>query len=490
MISMDEWLTIRTLRTNGISIRQIARQLGITRNTVRKYLRRDRPPRYAPGQRLNPVLTRYEAEIKVMLARGFIGSRILAELRPQGYPAPAATFYRQLQRVRAVLTVVPDKAVMRFETPPGHQGQYDWSDYTVVVAGAVTKLHISSFILGYSRCQHFYASLDVKQPAIFAALEDSFLKFGGVPREILFDNPKALVLTPRPRLVFHPNLVALAGHYKFTPRACLPGRARTKGKVERPFQFLEERFLKGREFRSWSDFTAQLAGFEETVVNCRVHRTTRERPVDRLLREKHLLTPLPASPFVSLWEQFRKVSWDCLISYGGSRYSVPCAYAGKEVWVRVSQGRDLEVYAADGRLLARHPLALQKGEVVTQEAHYEGLRQRLPQGKLLAVKVFQDLFPEDRLFLEKLLAQCKFNATTQLRQILDLAQVYPPAELRRAFQQALEYNTFTANFLKGLLHHQAPLAGPDLSTLRSGPPPQVMIGRSLSVYQTLLPEES
>jgi hypothetical protein len=185
------------------------------------------------------------------------------------------------------------------------------------------------------------------------------------------------------------------------------------------------------------------------------------------------------------------VSWDCLISYGGSRYSVPCAYAGKEVWVRTCQGRDLEVYAADGRLLARHALALQKGAVVTQAEHYEGLRQRLPQGKLLAVKVFQDLFPEDRLFLEKLLAQCKFNATTQLRQILDLAQVYPRAELRRVFQRGLEYNTFTANFLKGLLHHNPPpRSAPDLSTLRSGPPPQVIIGRSLGVYQALLPEES
>jgi len=491
MISMDEWFTIRTLKNNGMAIKQIARQLGLTRNTVRKYLRQDQAPRYAQGQRLHPRLRRYEDEIKVMLARGFIGSRILAELRPRGYPAPAATFYRQLQRIRAAITVVPDKAVMRFETPAGHQGQYDWSDYTVVVGGVVTKLHISSFILGYSRCQHYYASLDTKQLTIFAALEDSFLKFGGAPKEILFDNPKALVVTPRPKLVFNPHLVAFAGHYKFTPRACLPGRARTKGKVERPFQFLEERFLKGREFRSFPDLVAQLAVFEETVVNDRVHGTTRERPVDRLLREKHLLTPLPAGRFVALREQFRKVSWDCLISYGGSRYSVPCTQAGKDVWVRVSQGRELEVYAADGRLLARHLLALRSGAVVTQEAHYAGLRQRLPQGKMLAVKVFQDLFPEDRLFLEKLLAQCKFNATTQLRQILDLARVYPKGELRRAFQRALEYNTFTANFLKGLLHHnQPPRPGPDLTTLRSGPPPSVTIGRSLSVYQTLLPEKS
>jgi len=489
MISMDEWFTIRTLNNNGIAIKKIAQQLGVARNTVRKYIRMDRPPQYTPEQRLSSALAVYEDEIKVLLAQDFIGSRILAELRTRGYPAPAATFYRQLKRVRAVITVVPAKAVMRFETPPGHQGQYDWCDRTVTLGGILTKLHISSFILGYSRYQHYYASLDTNQLTIFAALEDSFLKLGGVPKEVLFDNPKALVLTPRPKLVFNPHLVAFAGHYKFTPRACLPGRARTKGKVEKPFQYLTEHFLKGREFGSFPDLVAQLAVFAETVVNNRVHGTTRERAVDRLLREKHLLTPLPAGRFVSLREQFRKASWDCLISYGGRRYSVPCSYAGKEVWVRVSRGRELEVYAPDGKLIARHLLALQKGAVVTQDAHYDGLRQRLPQGKMLAVKVFQDLFPEDRLFLEKLLAQCKGNATTQLRQILDLARVYPKADLQRAFNRALEYNTFTANFLKGLLNHnQTPLAPPDLPKLLTRQPPRVMIGRSLSVYQALLKE--
>jgi transposase len=110
--------------------------------------------------------------------------------------------------------------VERFETEPARQGQYDWSEYTVLLGGVVTKVYVHSFVLGYSRFQHLLASLHVRQAAIFEALEDSFACVRDVPQEMLFDNPRALVTRPRPTLVFNPRLLEFARFYGFAPRAC------------------------------------------------------------------------------------------------------------------------------------------------------------------------------------------------------------------------------------------------------------------------------
>ncbi len=105
-----------------------------------------------------------------------------------------------------------------------------------------------------------------------------------------------------------------------------------------------------------------------------VHHTTQERPIDRFKGEQPYLTPLPPGRFVSIREELRKVSWDRLISFGGSRYSGPYQYASKEVWVRTSQGATIQVYSQRGELMATHPLSQRKGVTTLVEDHYAGLR--------------------------------------------------------------------------------------------------------------------
>ncbi|MBE0433610.1 IS21 family transposase [candidate division WOR-3 bacterium] len=489
---MDEWFTIKTLKAKGVSIKKIARQLGLSRNTVRRYLRGEGPPRYNKQSRTNQAIRPYVQDIKLMLISEFIGSRIYHELQQKGYRGRPATFYRQLKLLREEMDLDPVRAVERFETAPGHQGQYDWSPYVIWIGGRLTRVYLHSFILGYSRSQHYYASLTVHQAAIFEALEDGFRHFNGVPGEVLIDNPKALVISPRPHLVFNPHLLAFAAHYGFQPRACWPGRARTKGKVERPFFFVEERFIKGKRFASLADFVAQLAGFEQTMVNQRVHGTTQERPVDRLAKEQVSLKPLPAQRFILPRQIMRKANWDGLISFDGSRYSVPWPYAGKMVWVGTLRGQELEIYGASGQLLARHDLSVKKGTVTLKKEHYAGLRRRVPQGKTMIVKVFKELFPTEQaaLFLEKLFAQHKYHGQAQLRQILELARLYPRETMCRVFDQALTYNTYSANFLRGLLSQEIPstttITPPQPDHIASPTPYTALLQRSLEVYQTLV----
>lgn len=480
---MDLRNAVRALHRQGKGSRYIASDLQLARNTVRKYLRGEYPPKATRDRDVNPVLAPFVDEIKRKLTENLIGSRILRDLRAQGYPGPQRTFYRQLHKLQAKYH--PQPAVERFETPPGKQGQFDWAEYTIACQQGVLRVYVFNFILGYSRYQHFYPSLSVNQKAVFEALEDSFRHLEGVPKEILIDNPRTMVLRPRPNLVWNPRFKDFAGHYGFTPIACWPYRAQTKGKVENPNRFLEEQFIKGNVFADFADFWRRLTDFAAQVVNVRIHGTTQERPCDRLGQEQHLLTPLHDIRFITTHELFRKVSHDCLISFGGSRYSVPWQYAGKSVWLRYTQQNQLEVYAANGTLLASHPLSQKKGSVNTMPEHYAGLRTARDGYKALMIEVFKERFPDDEPFLEKLLSQYKFNATQQLRRIFRLHQCYGTPAVRAAFKVAQEYNTYSGNFIQGVLRQQveAEAVLPFGGSVR--PIPEVKIRCSLDVYQQL-----
>jgi len=219
---------------------------------------------------------------------------------------------------------------------------------------------------------------------------------------------------------------------------------------------VEEHFIKGNTFADWADFARRLSHFAAEVLNARIHGTTQERPQDRLLSEQQLLLKLPATRFISCRECFRKVSLDCLVAYGGSRYSVPWQYAGKHVWLRPTQDSGLEILASTGETLARHQLSQEKGKNVVDLKHYQGLRENSGSSKHQLSCLFQRRFPEAAAgrFLEKLLAQYRMNAQVQLQRILALLQSYPRETLLLAFEQALSYNTFSYRFLCGLLSQQ------------------------------------
>ena len=147
----------------------------------------------------------------------------------------------------------------------------------------------------------------------------------------------------------------------------------------------------------------------------------------------------------------RQVSRDCLVSYGGSRYSVPHRYAGTQVWVRTSLGVRVEVYDAGGALIATHGLAAKKGLTVLEQEHYAGLRQRTPVTKVVLSAAFLARFPDQQTFLEGLLAHHDPNPSIPLRAVLDLVSIYPDAALRAAFAAAVELHACTPAFVRGLL---------------------------------------
>lgn len=486
MISLEEWTTIKYLKAQGLGTRMIARQLGISRNKVRRALGWNRQPKYERTPRTNSRLDPLGDTVRRMLVVDhFIGSRILKEVQKIGYMGSKTAFYDYLRKIKA--EEGNSKACIRYETPPGQQAQYDWSPYTIPIGGSITKVTIFRLILGYSRRSCHFASLNENQFSIYEGIETGLRKFDGAPAELVVDNAKAFVINANPaHFQWNSRFLELCGHYSMQPVACRVRNPRAKGKVERPFFYLEQQFIKGRSFEDWEHFSRELSRFDDELEK-QIHQTTQEKPIDRFELEKPYLHPLPPGRFISSQEVFRHVSWDSLISFGGSRYSLPSDYAGKDVWVRTSQGKYLDVYAQDGTLIFRHDINHKKGTTIIKEEHYTKLRKNQCQTRIMLEKEFLEQFPDQKDFLEKLYIQQKLNPVFHLKPIMALAAVYPSQSMLKAFALARQYNTFSCHFIRGLLEQENPVeVMPELrgATLRGFP--DIKVRADLSSYQKLM----
>jgi len=290
----------------GLSQRAMAKKLGISRRTVRRWIKsgqldRDlsEPPRYGPRPPVPTKLDPYKAIITERLEEypDLLAVRLLEEVRAAGYPGG----YTQVKEyVRSVRPRAEEEGPNRFETAPGKQGQVDFAHFKLPWGRRYALL----VVLGWARHTwvRFYRRQDMQ--TLMRGVEEAFASFGGVPQELLFDQMKA-VLTKDLRqdggqFVENAEFLRFAHHWGFRIRVCLPYRARTKGKVERPIRYLRENFFYGRTFTSDADLNHRVQHWLDTVANVRTHGTTRERPVDRLERERGKLKPLAPRPYRSL----------------------------------------------------------------------------------------------------------------------------------------------------------------------------------------------
>ena len=278
--------------------------------------------------------------------------RLLEELRADGYQGGYTVLRQRVKQLRKQCDRPP---VERFETGPGAQAQMDWAVYTIdFTQEGRRKVNLFSYVLGYSRRQylHFTASQDME--ATIRGHVRAFEHLQGVAASCLYDNMKVVVARhDGEEPIYNTRFLAFATHYGFRPVACRPRRPQTKGKVERPFYFVETNLLSGREFRSLEHLNEVTAWWLAEVADVRVHRQTRRRPIDMHAEEVPHLIPLPERPYEVAEVVYRTVDAEGFISYGQNRYSVPWHYIGQVLSVRIT---DEEVTIYDPRLevLARH----------------------------------------------------------------------------------------------------------------------------------------
>jgi len=192
---MEDWVTIQNLkrRNTKLGTRRIAKLVGCSRNTVKAALKREQHTGYQRLEKINPDIRPFEQFIREgILHKRLRVSRVLSDIQSKGYKGSRSALYRYINK--HIKSSTPGQRVYRrYETAPGEQMQYDWSDYTVMLGDKLVKVHVHSTILGHSRYRVYSSSLNVKQSDVFEALEEAFWEFGGVCERIQVDNAKVFI---------------------------------------------------------------------------------------------------------------------------------------------------------------------------------------------------------------------------------------------------------------------------------------------------------
>jgi transposase len=377
VVSLGEVVMIMELHRQGLKVAAIARQLGLDRKTVRKYIARGlEPPAYGPRPPRPSAVSAFVPYLRARLAAypGLTAVRLWRELRERGFDGGYTAVKRAVRDIRPP---VPTVFEQRFETPPGEQAQVDLARFEVVFTDEPTTKRIVwlfSMVLGHSRFlfARFVARQDLQ--TVLRCHIGAFEAFGGATREILYDRMKTAVIGEDAdrRVVYNGALVDLARHYGFQPRACRPYRAKTKGKVERPFRYIREDFFLGRSFRNLGDLNAQLRHWLDTVANARVHATTRRVVSEAFAEERAALKPLPLAPYRAVLKLERRVTHEGTVSVAGNCYSIPDTARRRVVDVHVLAD-EIQVYE-DGALIASHAPVEGRGQRVIAPGHRKAPR--------------------------------------------------------------------------------------------------------------------
>ncbi|MCT4595670.1 MAG: IS21 family transposase [Anaeromicrobium sp.] len=295
MKDVHDWVTVHKLFKKGTPIKKIARDLGMSKNTVKRLIKLDQEPKYS-REYYATKLDSYKEKIQdwhLNPEYDYNGTRIFRELKKIGYTYSIGPVYRYLRTLKEDKMNVPKKATVRIETPLGDQAQFDWSPYKVKLAGEIKEVYCFTMILSASRKKAIVFSLKADGEAIYEAIQELFTDLGGVTKELLIDNPKALVLENKSgqEPVYNINALRLAMHIGTELNSCQPYRARTKGKIEKPYQYIEEQFIKGSSFDSMEELNEEGKSFI-AQWNEEVHGTTKRIPNEMYKEEKHTLLPL------------------------------------------------------------------------------------------------------------------------------------------------------------------------------------------------------
>jgi transposase len=375
MLQAEEVAAMLRLHGLGWGAKRLAKEFGCARNTVRRYLRQGGPVAFRKPVRRTAFDGLDEWLRERFFRHGGNADVVRQELASElgiviGLRSVELRVHRWRRELKAQM-----RATVRFETAPGHQMQIDFGDTRVWIGGERVRVHLFVATLGYSRRLHIRASLRERQADWFEGMEGAFLRFGGVPAEVLFDNPKALVehhdATTR-EVRFNGRLHAFARYWGFAPRACAPYRARTKGKDERGVGYVKKNAIAGRRFESWAALEAHLDRWTREVADQRMHGTTGVAPAERFAQEAGALRPLGArAPFGQLRDLVRKVQADCAIDLDTNSYSVPWRLIGESVQVVVLGGRVIVRHA--GEVVADHALCRGRRQRIVERAHLAGV---------------------------------------------------------------------------------------------------------------------
>lgn len=369
MIRSGLILMIKDLALKGKSVSQIASEVGVSENTARKYIAEPMKPHGLLGRKKPSKLDSYKPMLQEMMNQGIFNCVVLLDrIRNMGYDGSMTILKDYVHPFR------PGKstpAVRRYETLPGKQAQMNWGICQFEDEQGQLH-HVPSFVmvLSHSRASYveFTARCDLR--SLERCMIHAFEYFGGIPEEVLTDNMKTVVdHREAGKVIWNPQFANFAAELGFVPKVCKVRKPQTKGKVERLVRYVKENFFPGRIFTNLEDLNRQALQWCHQV-NAKVHATTGKIPAGEMASEP--LKPLPEQAVLDRyrWET-RHATRDGLVSYDGIRYGIPWQYSGKEVQVRLHNGK-VEIYYNE-TLLAAHEATHGAGRTIHLTGQYQGL---------------------------------------------------------------------------------------------------------------------
>ena len=450
--------TIITLHGQGWSIRKLSKELGVSRERIRRVVVANQALRTTtPDQAKKPQKKRvskldpYKEFICELLEKysNITGQRVYEHICERGFEGEITIVRDYLNSIRKVAVKTPVRMV---ETLPGQRAAHDWSDYniTFTLSGKTEQVTFFSYILGYSRRQYIEVVDDKKQLTLLQVLINAFIYLDGVPREIKSDNQKACVdRWEAGRPVFNVKYLEFATHYLFRPMTIRPGKPMENLKVERPFYYLERSFLNGREFRDIIDLKEQLQQWLESVNDLRKHGTTKKRPIDMYTQEHPHLQVVPTNHFDTSQVVHLVVNQESCVQWKGYQYVVPQQYMYEVCPVRITD-EHLVVYSSGGETLAKHPLAEKN-----RKERYVGVVQKTS-GKpdLVMADVItrlESFSPEMNEYIQQVKRHKPSSWRHHLRSLLAMRVNYRVEDIMVAIRRALKYKVFDSGTIEGFL---------------------------------------
>lgn len=445
----------------GVGIRALSRRYELSRNTVRSILRRhgkerasghDALPRKTPRK---SQLDGFIPKIQEILALfpDITAERLFEDLGHAGYKGGRTILKTRLHELRPK---PKRKLIIRFETEPGLQGQMDWSPYKIPFKrSGLREVLCFSYILGFSR-RHFIDFTENRQfPTMIRRHQDAFQHYGGVPRQCLYDGEKTVILRwEAGHPVFNPKFLLFITHYSCKPVACKPRTPETKGKVERPFQYIEGNLLNGRHFDDLSDLRQCARWWLGEKSDKHIHETTGRPPIELFLEsEEPCLQTLPAHAYDSSEIKYLVCDREGFCTFETNRYSVPSRFI-TDIMVLKATEMEIFVYSPLLDLVARHErVAFGAGEKRSDPAHRATHEERY--GIESVREQFLALGDGAEEFLLGLNAKRARSSGLWLRLILALKTHYYADDIAASLRHAVRYQAFDAKAVERILKSKA-----------------------------------
>ena len=437
-------------------IRKIERHLRMSWRTIKKYL--DAPAQGPALRQRDSKLDPFKPTIAEWLEKdpSVPAAVIEQKLRPLGYRGGHTILRDYVHNARPQLQ--PKRAFLRMEPPPGERFEVDWGHFGVLdYAGDKRKLYAFALVEAHSRILYLEFTHSQTFETFVRCHVHAFTAMGGVAREIAYDNLATAVAEHDGRLVrFLSRFLAFAREYGFYPKACNVAAGWEKGKVERAIVYARQSFWPLREFTDLHDVNRQARQWLAEIANQRLHRETRERPIDRF--QAKALRPLPVIPYDYRDKVEALVYKDLRLHFDGNRYCVPPRFVGRRLTLKADSS-SVTIYDRVNEIVS-YPRCWRRGQTLGAHRFEADLAQLRPAAKRSRAQ--QRLFAVlngycSQAMLEAYLrdmADTDRALSRQLTELLDLVRQYGPEPVADAIEKASAARAFGADYVANILRQQ------------------------------------